>query len=82
MVVGAHGQPAGHGHTFGTRLVAPGTPLRAVQELLGHADAKTTQIYTHYAPGAHEVALVDAAFAGEQPADESAAGTTPGDVAS
>lgn len=53
-------------HTFGTRLVATGTPLRAVQEFLGHADAKTTQIYTHYAPSAHEVALVDAAFAGEQ----------------
>jgi integrase len=37
-------------HTFGTRLVASGTALRPVQEWLGHADAKTTQIYTHYAP--------------------------------
>jgi len=50
-------------HTFGTRLVASGTSLRAVQEWLGHADAKTTQIYTHYAPNAHEVEQVDAAFA-------------------
>jgi integrase len=62
-------------HTFGTRLVASGTPLRAVQEFLGHADAKTTQIYTHYAPSAHEVAMVDAAFAPTEPADD--AGPTP-----
>ena len=49
-------------HTFGTRMVAAGTPLRSVQEWLGHADAKTTQIYTHYAPSAREVEQVDAAF--------------------
>ena len=49
-------------HTFGTRLAASGEPLRSIQEFLGHADAKTTQIYTHYAPSAHEVARVDAAF--------------------
>jgi len=50
-------------HTFATRLAAHGEPLRALQEYLGHADAKTTQIYTHYAPSAYEVARVDAAFA-------------------
>lgn len=49
-------------HTFGTRMVAAGTPLRSVQEWLGHADAKTTQIYTHYAPSQREVEQVDAAF--------------------
>lgn len=37
-------------HTFGTQMAAAGAPLRAVQEWLGHADAKTTQIYAHYAP--------------------------------
>ena len=50
-------------HTFATRLAAHGEPLRAIQEYLVHADAKTTQIYAHYAPSAHEVERVDAAFA-------------------
>ncbi len=52
-------------HTFATRLAASGEPLRSIQEFLGHADAKTTQIYAHYAPSAQEVARVDAAFADE-----------------
>jgi hypothetical protein len=34
---------------------------------MGHADSKTTQIYEHYAPSAHEVEMVNAAFAEEQP---------------
>ena len=42
--------------------------MRTIQEFLGHADSKTTQIYSHYAPSEHEVKLVDAAFAPE-PAD-------------
>jgi integrase len=49
-------------HTFATRLAAHGEPLRTIQEYLGHADSKTTQIYSHYAPSAYEVARVDAAF--------------------
>jgi integrase len=50
-------------HTFATRLAASGQPLRTIQEFLGHADLKTTQIYAHYAPSAHEVQMVNDAFA-------------------
>jgi hypothetical protein len=49
-------------HTFGTRLAASGQPMRMIQEFLGHADSKTTQIYTHYAPSEHEVKIVNEAF--------------------
>ncbi|HEY6891695.1 MAG TPA: site-specific integrase [Solirubrobacter sp.] len=53
-------------HTFATTLAAAGVPLRTLQEYLGHADIKTTQIYSHYAPSEREVEAINEAF-GEKP---------------
>jgi hypothetical protein len=54
----AHGGAGGeHERSVAMSRCAPS------QEFLGRADSKTTQIYTHYAPSAHEVEMVNRAFA-------------------
>ena len=62
-------------HTFGTRMAAAGVPLRTIQHWMGHADAKTTQVYAHYQPSDHEADTVDQAFSSEGLAPKTSAQT-------
>jgi len=48
-------------HTFCTHLANTGTPIDVIRQLAGHADIRTTTIYTDIAPQRLEDAIASAA---------------------
>jgi site-specific recombinase XerD len=65
-------------HTFCSHLAMRGAPARAIQELAGHQDLKTTQRYMHLSPAAIEgaIRLLDASRTGSPFGNMLATGST------